>query len=407
VSSRRQLLFWILAALAATSLLVGILIWRHRESRARWTTFLVGDPHEGFRLFQKKGCAHCHGVGGIGGRLAADLGSEPPQSGMNELVSAMWNHAPRMWDRMREEKLIRPTLNREEVAHLFAYLYTARYVDEPGDSRQGQQLFKGKGCIRCHSLHGVGGKGGPDLSYVTGKYTPIAWTHAMWNHAPVMERTMHELGLSWPNFKGKEMNNLLAYIRENWGGPRREFELLPADPDRGWEVFRNKSCIACHSVKGQGGHTAPELGPGRSLPPTIVTFAGLMWNHSPQMWRAMKTEGIPRPTFEGQEMADLIAFLYSLRYLGPAGSPQMGKSLFADRGCVQCHGPRAEGTPRGAKLRGRGEIYSSIALAEALWRHGPEMYQRTRELGLPWPGLKESDVGDLVSFLNAPVEESR
>ena len=48
-----------------------------------------------------------------------------------------------------------------------------------------------------------------------------------------------------------------------------------------------------------------------------------------------------------------------------------------------------------------------MALAEALWRHGPKMYQKTQELGLPWPALAEGDVGDLVVFLNTPLEESR
>lgn len=408
MSSQRQLLLWVLAALAACTLLVGVLIWQHQVTRARWATFLVGDPHAGFHLFEEKNCAHCHAVNGVGGRLAPDLGFvERPRSSVNELVAAMWNHAPRMWERMRAEKLSCPTLTREEMASLFAYLYTARYVDEPGDGERGRRLFETKGCIRCHSLHGEGGKVAPDLSTVTGAYTPIAWTQTMWNHAPAMEAGMEQLGLNWPKFEGKEMNDLLAYIRENWGGPRREFQLLPASPDRGWELFQAKSCIVCHSVKGEGGHIGPELGPRRHLPPTIVQFAGLMWNHSPEMWRLMKAQRIPRPTFEGQQMADLIAFLYSLRYFEPGGSPQLGKSLFAGRGCSQCHGPHAEGTSRGPALRGRGASFNSIALAEALWRHGPKMYQRTRELGLPWPALAEGDVGDLVIFLNTPLEVSR
>ena len=218
---------------------------------------------------------------------------------------------------------------------------------------------------------------------------------------------MNQLGLPWPKFAGKEMNDLLAYIRENWGGPRREFEVLPADPDRGWKLFQSKSCIACHAVKGEGGRLGPDLGPNRPLPASIVEFAGLMWNHSPDMWRTMKAQGIQRPSFEGQQMADLIAFLYSIRDSEPGGSVQLGKSLFESRGCSRCHGPRAEGTQQAPALRGRGETFNMMALAEALWRHGPKMYQKTQELGLPWPALAESEVGDLVVFLNTPLEESR
>jgi hypothetical protein len=29
------------------------------------------------------------------------------------------------------------------------------------------------------------------------------------------------------------------------------------------------------------------------------------------------------------------------------------------------------------------------------------MYERTRQLGRPWPTLNESDVGDVVAFLNS------
>lgn len=394
--------------MVASALLAGVLIWRDKTARTRWSSFLAGDPHDGFHLFQKKGCGHCHAVNGVGGRLAPDLGFvDKPRSTINELVSAMWNHAPRMWASMRQERLDYPTLTRGETADLFAYLYTARYVDEPGDGEQGRRSFKTKGCIQCHALRGVGGKRGPDLSDVTGQYTPIAWTQTMWNHAPAMEASMREQGLPWPKFEGNEMNDLLAYIRENWGGPRRERELLPADARRGWKVFRSKSCIACHSVSGEGGHVGPELGPKRPLPPSIVQFAGLMWNHSPEMWRLMKAQGIPRPSFEGREMADLIAFLYSLRYFEPWSSPQAGKILFARRGCSHCHGADAEGTARGPAVRRRGQPFNSIVLAEALWRHGPKMYQKAQTLSIPWPALMESDIGDLVVFLNTPPGESR
>ncbi len=408
MSAQRQLLLWILAAVAASALLAVVLIWQHRAARNRLSTYLEGDPHEGFHLFQKKGCAYCHAVNGLGGRLAPDLGFvDPPRSSVNELVSTMWNHAPRMWERMRSEKYVYPTLDHEETADLFAYLYCSRYVDEPGDRQQGRRLFETKGCMRCHAIHGVGGKEGPDLSYVKGAYTPIAWTQAMWNHAPAMETSMEQLHLPWPKFEGTEMNDMLAYIRENWGGARGERELLPADPRHGRRLFTTKTCVACHSVGGEGGHLGPELGHRQPPAASIVQFAGLMWNHSPEMWRMMKAQGIQRPNFEGREMADLIAFLDSLRYFEPEGSPEEGKSLFARRGCNQCHGLSAEGTQQGPALRGRNETFNSIALAEALWRHGPKMYEKGRELGLSWPTLDKNDVSDLVVFLNTPPEEHR
>ena len=50
-------------------------------------------------------------------------------------------------------------------------------------------------------------------------------------------------------------------------------------------------------------------------------------------------------------MTDLLAFLASLRYVEPAGTPVAGKQVFADRGCAACHGNSAEGTQSGPRLK--------------------------------------------------------
>ena len=93
----------------------------------------------------------------------------------------------------------------------------------------------------------------------------------------------------------------------------------------------------------------------------------------------MQERGLTRPSFDGQEMADLVAFLYSVRSAEPGGSPRLGEVLYAGRGCDRCHGARAEGTGRGPGLRGRGKRFTSISFAAALWRHGPHIYGRARE----------------------------
>jgi len=403
---RNSLLRWGIAAFCTVILLAAILIRSgYRNSSVRWSSFLVGDPHEGAMLFfEKKGCAGCHPVNGVGGKSAPDLGfSRSPQSGISQIVSAMWNHAPTMWESMRAKGVRYPDLDHEDVANLFAFLYTARYVDEPGDATRGERLFATKGCARCHGRPATETAIGPDLSTVKGVDTPIVWAQTMWNHAPKMEVRMEQLGVPWPKFEGTEMNDLLAYVREVCGGPRRETELLPASPDRGREVFQSKSCIVCHSLNGKGGRIGPELGRERQLPGSIVQFAGEMWNHSPKMWRTSEVRNVPRPQFDGRQIADLFAFLASVRYFEPAGSPQAGASLFVERGCSGCHGSRAEGTRNGPALRAPGRFFSVLTLATALWRDGPRMYRRTKDLQVPWPSLTESDVGDLVSFLNSPI----
>jgi cytochrome c2 len=401
----RTLLLWLIAALLAFAFLAAVLAWQRRGPR-RAPSFLTGDPAYGSWLFETKGCLHCHAINGFGGHSAPDLGTgRGAEANLNELVTTMWNHAPAMWKRMQQEHIDVPVLTEGDVTNLFAFLYVARYLDEPGDPANGQRLLAAKGCLECHSVRGEGGTRGPDLAKIPGVDTPIEWAYTLWNHAPAMEADIHQVGVAWPRFEHAEMNDLLAYIRQISSAPRMENKLLPADPKRGWEMFNTKGCVNCHAIEGQGGHVGPDLGGSRGTPLTMVQFAGAMWNHSPQMYREMRARGISRPTFTSQDMADLMAFFSSLRYFEPSGSVQAGRGLFTSRGCARCHGTDGEGTGAGPALRGKNKRFTSVAMATALWRHGPEMYRRTQNLGLPWPKLGEYELGDLFAFMNsAPAE---
>jgi len=396
---KRGILVWLIAAVGSSSLLTATLVRQQRYAKLHWSTFIVGDPGIGARLFfEKDGCAHCHSVNGVGGSLAPDLGFSSTQlTGLNNVVSSMWNHAPRMWERMRAEKIRYPDLNNEDMTHLFAFLYTAHYVDERGDEENGRRLFQKKACGSCHAVGGQGGGPGPDLSSMEGIDTPIRWTQAMWNHAASVEKDVERMHLPWPHFEGREMNDLLAYVRANCCGQRHETELLPANPERGRKLFESNSCSVCHS--------AAELDSGRQRSLSVVQLAGLAWNHSPATWRGPNARLLARPALQGQDTADLVAFLASLGYFDPAGSPSRGQMLFSDRGCSYCHGDRAQGTQAGPAIRSRGRSLNAITLATALWQHGSEMYRRSRELGRAWPTMNESDVADVMVFLNSRPEE--
>ncbi len=403
----RRTLMWVVAGLLTTTMLGATIFWTQKYSRQWWANFLVGDPHTGAAVFQRSGCAQCHSVNGTHRGSAPDLGFDrAPHSTLNELVAAMWNHAPVMWDEIRARKLKYPQLDTEDMAHLAAYLYASRYVDEPGNALEGRRLFNAKGCVRCHAVRGEGGTFAPDLTTI-GVDTPIAWTQAMWNHAPAMEAAFRKAGLPWPAFRDREMVDLLAYVREVSTGARSEYKFLPANPENGAKLFQTKSCAGCHSLGDKPDGPGPALGAGHRLPRSIVQFAGLMWNHSPEMYRTMSDRNVQRPQFEGREMADLLAFLYTSRYFEAAGSPQTGRTIFVARGCAQCHGDTAQGGAAAPGLRRRGAVFTSVSLATALWRHGPEMYRKCKERGQPWPNLNEQDVSELVSYLSTPPEEKR
>lgn len=402
LTERKQFLLWVAAAFVATATLVFVIV-RENQTPATRSLYIVGESERGAALFYgAKQCSTCHAVNGKGGRLAPDLsGHRPIAPAMGWLTTVLWNHAPGMWRQMRLGNTSYPHLDSQEMADILAFLYQAQNADPPGDARKGQEVFNQKTCVRCHSVRGNGGKVGPELSPVSAGGVE-AWTRTMWNHAQSMIGPITRATGDWPQFRDAEMNDLIAYVSVGTAHAPAAPNLARASAERGWKVFQSK-CIQCHAVRGQGGHAGPELGPERDMPQTAARFASVMWNHAPAMIREGRREGIPLPVLQGSEMADLLAFLASLRYFEPAGSPYVGEQVFADRGCAGCHGAAAEGTGNGPKLRPRPIAFTTVSFTTALWRHGPRMVDRAEAMGVTWPALKPTDVGDLVSFLNAPA----
>src|SRR5262252_856187 len=66
-----------------------------------------------------------------------------------------------------------------------------------------------------------------------------------------------------------------------------------ADAQRGSEFFKQQMCMNCHSVHGEGGSTAPDLGHRLDRNYTPAGIASRMWNHAPTLWEAMKRQSIP------------------------------------------------------------------------------------------------------------------
>jgi mono/diheme cytochrome c family protein len=305
-----------------------------------------------------------------------------------------------MWQKMKEAQLGIPHITEQDALDLLSFLYIVRYMDAPGDVDKGNRLFASKGCSQCHTLDGSKNTPGPDLGHLDVE-TPIVWAQHMWNHGQAMEGLMAKMSVTWPTFQGQEMLDLLSFLQKESSGKRLEATLLPANPSKGKALFVEKGCSTCHSVNNEGGHEGPDLGPQRQeSPPSIVQFAGLMWNHSPQMWARMEKKNIARPQFSGREMADLISYLYLVRYLEPVGRLDLGKQVFDEKHCSNCHGADGHGGHEGPSLARRQPYYAS-QLGYTLWSHGPQMYSHMRDKNIPWPSLDEKELVDLVAFLNS------
>lgn len=93
------------------------------------------------------------------------------------------------------------------------------------------------------------------------------------------------------------------------GLPAHEF----GDPGVGAKLFVSKGCSDCHSYGGKGGTDAPPLDymAGHLSAREVADMSGQIWNHLPAMLEHFKEEGIAVPTFQADEMADLVAYLHS------------------------------------------------------------------------------------------------
>jgi mono/diheme cytochrome c family protein len=352
------------------------------------------DPVAGSRVFGAKGCAQCHAISGIGGKIGPDLArTERPRS-FYHLAAALWNHAPRMADRMRELNIPRPRLDAHESADLVAFLFTVDYFDPPGNVDAGRRLFRDKRCIMCHQRDGVGGVVGPNLDALGERATPIYIVSQMWNHGPQMAEAMRARKIARPTFKGSELRDLLAYLATPTAGTADErLYVVPGAADRGRQLFTDKGCLECHSVRGVGGTIGPDLA-DRAMSASILDFAAAMWNKAPAMTAAMKARAIPLPQLQPGEAADILAFLYSVRYLGPTGDPRRGAAVADAKGCVACH---ATGKRAGDFRHARG--LESPAILAALWNHSFIGDPTVRSA--PWMPMTDAEMLDLIAFLQS------
>jgi cytochrome c551/c552 len=407
VKVNREMTTWGGLALMAMFLLGFTLHWQTRQAGRRWATVVPPNPLEGSLVFQEKGCARCHGRFGEGSALAPPLRHETSRS-LPHVVTAMWNHAPSMWESIRAQNMTYPSLNYEETGQLLGFLYVASHTDPPGDPARGRAVFQAKGCSSCHS-NGHSALGAPPvdaLARAAAARGPLSWTESLWNHAAAMDRSLRQRQLAWPRFEADELNDLFSFLQQA-GGAGHYVPEAAGDPGRGWEVFQRRSCIKCHSVRNDTGPSVSDLGAPGALPSTFSRFGARLLNHFPQMQQATTAGNVQLPAFAEGEMTDLAAFLYSLQYVEPSGSAPVGGSIFQWRGCAQCHGPTGQGTQEGPPLRGVGRIYTSTRLAADMWDHGGRMYEKMLSTGRPWPMLRDSDIGDLLAFLNSPADSAK
>lgn len=355
----------------------------------------------GWEVFSKKGCGQCHALRGYGPLTGPDLGRITTGTSFYDVGAAMWNHLPRMGERMRAARIDRPTLTAREVSDLAAFVFTAQYYDELGTPRRGESLFSAKGCAQCHSVGGAGGTGGPPLDAMKRANSPVLVAAAMWSHGPEMAAAMKARGIPRPTLQPGELLDLIAYIVSVAKDPGGETaQVIPGTPERGEKIFAERHCATCHAVNGKGGRVGPDLGTARQHV-SLTAFAARMWNHGPTMWATMKERGLEVPKLNGQDMADVLAYLFTAHYFGQRASAARGGALVRDRGCTACHSIRGEGGKAGADLATSTVVGSPPTLIAAMWNHGARMEARAEAAEVAWPVLRGQDLADIAAYLGS------
>src|SRR5580658_10618876 len=145
---------------------------------------IPGDSTRGAKVFQTQHCVKCHAVNGVGGRVGIDLGRTvgrkfTPAS----LASTMWNHAPVMWSAIEGVGVEMPHLTANDAADLFAYFYSTRFFDPPGDVAHGQQTFEQRHCSTCHGVEESHAEGAPPVLKWESLSDSVVLAQQMWNHS--------------------------------------------------------------------------------------------------------------------------------------------------------------------------------------------------------------------------------
>ena len=357
------------------------------------------DPLAGSEVFESKGCVECHAVNGIGGTAAPDLGLISRRRSFYELAATTWNHLPTMGAGMREMGIEYPGMDAREAADLIGFLFTLDYFDAPGDVTVGKALYTEKKCAVCHRIGDYGGSAGPELDRLGQYGSPILIAASMWNHSARMSEAMELRGVERPYFEGAEILDLIAYLASISTVPiEGPLYVLPGRAEAGRVIFVEKRCNECHSVQGVGGHIGPDLAEqGRQW--GLTEFAAAMWNKRPQMMDAAREKQMRLPQVGAVEMADLVAYLYSVRYFDEPGATERGEQTLRDKGCLGCHSLHGTGGISATDLAQVSGVESPAAVIAMLWNHSLVMEGAPDLQETAWPTLSAEEMADITVFL--------
>jgi cytochrome c2 len=148
----------------------------------------LGDPVNGKKLIERKGCLDCHSIHDVGSTtLGSDFYEIDLDYSVTQIAGKMWNHGPKMWEVMKRENISVPTF-------------------------EGQRVVNEGKCLSCHVIDKKGIEISKDLTTLSKLDSPLAMITAMWNHAPVIFEKHKEKKLKWPKLNDRDIANIYTYL---------------------------------------------------------------------------------------------------------------------------------------------------------------------------------------------------
>jgi mono/diheme cytochrome c family protein len=189
-------------------------------------------------------------------------------------------------------------------------------------------------------------------------------------------------------------------------GPSDSGTALPNDPLEGRLLFENRNCVQCHGIAGNTPGVGPDLGHA-AFGGSLLDLGAALWNHVPGMSVSFKDAKLPWPELSQPEVVELTSFLYFIEYLGRPGDAAAGKTAFRAKGCQECHELSGLGGQRGPgpDLDGLESFASPLFVAQAIWNHGPEMFETIRSAGMAVPSFDEGDLANLSAYFRQVTAE--
>jgi mono/diheme cytochrome c family protein len=357
---------------------------------------LTPIEQEGFQAYKDLACGVCHAINGVGGTRGPDLAGVGARLQPGSLLTHI-QPAP--------GTSTMPTyqIPNETVLALAAYLETlttppSKPVATTTPLPVGEADYIEQGCPACHSINGIGGTLGPDLTNEGNKHDKAFIEQYLQNPSVVIPNSTMPAHPMPPDV----LDRVATYVASLKGG------ILAGGPSAaaGQALYQQLGCSACHAINGVGGNQGPELthvGDTRD-----ATFLEKFIKDPKSL-----VPGATMPPYANLNDAELQSIaLYLLSLVGKAPTPApvptaaagptptqaagAGAALYATD-CQACHGPQGQG----------GAVYSQpITSASYLSSHTDEQIRTVIQNGegaMPPFGsrLRASDVDAIIAQLRA------